>query len=157
MLAIFGPTLPSFDSSYADPRLKAADLRLQRTYGISLDEYEKLLAFQDGTCAICGRPPFKFRLNVDHDHRFDRTELRFAKKENGEWQGCSVGPDNVLYTWIGTIKAEGRINLRLQLRRASVRGLLCFQCNKGLAYYRDLPERFEAASIYLRAFIKVSS
>jgi len=33
------------------------------------DEYIDLLAFQNGRCAICGRPPKNRRLNVDHDHR----------------------------------------------------------------------------------------
>lgn len=49
------------------------DQRLQRTYGISLADYQRLLNEQDGCCAIC-RSAFgksnrgSKRLHVDHDH-----------------------------------------------------------------------------------------
>ena len=31
-----------------------------------------------------------------------------------------------------------------------IRGFLCPACNKGLGYFRDVPERLEAAATYLR-------
>jgi hypothetical protein len=37
--------------------------------GLSLDDYERLLAAQGGGCALCGRKPKTRRLDVDHDHR----------------------------------------------------------------------------------------
>jgi len=41
--------------------------RVQTTYGLTAEQYDALLAHQDGRCAICrGRRPY--RLNVDHDH-----------------------------------------------------------------------------------------
>ena len=48
-----------------DPR----DARLRRLYDISAADYEYLLAFQGGGCALCGRPPGRVRLAVDHDHK----------------------------------------------------------------------------------------
>lgn len=45
------------------------DLYLQRTYGITSEDYDALLEFQGGRCAICRKPPRKKRLVVDHDHR----------------------------------------------------------------------------------------
>lgn len=42
-------------------------------YGITLDQYEEMLAAQDGKCAICGEEPPP-PLLVDHDHETD--ELR---------------------------------------------------------------------------------
>ena len=41
---------------------------LKTAYQLSLEEYEKLLASQDGVCAICKRSPKSRRLAVDHDH-----------------------------------------------------------------------------------------
>jgi hypothetical protein len=41
---------------------------LRRTFGISQADYEALLATQGGGCAICGKPPGKISLHVDHDH-----------------------------------------------------------------------------------------
>jgi len=43
---------------------------LKACYGISIDEYQRLLSLQNGVCAICGAPPsgrFKY-LAVDHNH-----------------------------------------------------------------------------------------
>ena len=41
---------------------------LLRNFGISNDDYDDLLSRQGGGCAICGRPPKKAALHVDHDH-----------------------------------------------------------------------------------------
>lgn len=49
-------------------RARARDLRLQRTYGITSEQYEQMRADQRGVCAICKQPPKKLPLNVDHDH-----------------------------------------------------------------------------------------
>ena len=38
------------------------------TYGITGVQYDQLLAFQDGKCAICLGTPRQKRLAVDHDH-----------------------------------------------------------------------------------------
>jgi hypothetical protein len=38
-------------------------------YGITVAEYDRLLAAQGGKCAVCDRPPKKIRLAVDHDHK----------------------------------------------------------------------------------------
>lgn len=37
-------------------------------YGLTADGYEAIDRGQGGTCAICGAPPGKRRLAVDHDH-----------------------------------------------------------------------------------------
>jgi hypothetical protein len=56
---------------------RARERRLMTLYGMTVADYDALLAFQDGTCAICDRPPGKTRLAVDHDHatRFTRGLL----------------------------------------------------------------------------------
>ena len=41
---------------------------LQRTYGISEQQYEDLLHEQGGVCAICRKSPGRVRLAVDHHH-----------------------------------------------------------------------------------------
>ena len=45
------------------------DKRLRDKYGITEADYAKLLKKQKGRCAICGRPPKKILLAVDHDHK----------------------------------------------------------------------------------------
>jgi hypothetical protein len=46
---------------------------LKRRYGITPEQYQKMLDRQGGICAICGRPPKTLRLSVDHDHRTGRV------------------------------------------------------------------------------------
>jgi hypothetical protein len=41
--------------------------RVEKTYGLTAEQYEALLAHQGGACAICAGER-RYRLNVDHDH-----------------------------------------------------------------------------------------
>lgn len=55
-----------------EERLKKTDTRrsyhLKSLYGISVEQYEAMESFQNGTCAVCLRPPRGKKLSVDHDH-----------------------------------------------------------------------------------------
>ena len=48
------------------------DRQLQRRHGITLDDYNRMLAGQHGRCAICERKPGKRALCVDHEHKTGR-------------------------------------------------------------------------------------
>jgi recombination endonuclease VII len=41
---------------------------LKYRYGLSKEDYERMLDEQGGVCAICGSAPDKQRLSVDHNH-----------------------------------------------------------------------------------------
>jgi hypothetical protein len=50
---------------------------LMKNYGITSDDYDRMLEEQDGKCAICGSPSTNSRSKyfmVDHDH--DTGEVR---------------------------------------------------------------------------------
>lgn len=53
-----------------------------RKYGVSGEEYESLLSYQNGVCAICGKPPEKKKLGVDHDHVSNRIRGLLCKRCN---------------------------------------------------------------------------
>lgn len=42
---------------------------LRRKYNFTPEKYNRLLKQQRGVCAICGSPPVKNKLAVDHDHK----------------------------------------------------------------------------------------
>ena len=49
------------------------DGHLRRKFGITLEDYEELLARQGGVCAVCSREPTPgISLHVDHDHETGR-------------------------------------------------------------------------------------
>ena len=41
-------------------------------YRLTVEEYDKILKFQRGVCAGCGKPPLGKRLAVDHCHKTGR-------------------------------------------------------------------------------------
>lgn len=49
-------------------KTRARERILQKKYGLSFNEYKKIFDKQGGVCAICGNPPDKQLLSVDHDH-----------------------------------------------------------------------------------------
>lgn len=56
-----------FRLKHRDQRRK---YRLQKTFGITIEQYNDMFLKQDGCCAICGKhqSEFKITLSVDHDH-----------------------------------------------------------------------------------------
>jgi hypothetical protein len=57
---------------------------LKSNYGISLEEYERMLACQGGRCAICGStdPCGKPTFAVDHDHVTGEVRALLCNKCN---------------------------------------------------------------------------
>jgi len=51
-------------------KLEARKYRLMHCYGLTLEDYDKMLKDQDYRCAICRRSQslFKYNLHVDHNH-----------------------------------------------------------------------------------------
>lgn len=113
-----------------------------------------MLALQHGVCKICGRPPKKVRLAVDHDHRFDRVKITVKLTTIGTFKyvANAVAPNGRRICWFAGTRKLARVSVHLELRKLSIRGLLCMNCNRGLQKFYDKPERFEAAASYLREF-----
>lgn len=53
-----------------EPEVKKAQRagHLKRKFGLTLEQYDAMLAKQGGCCALCRRPPRTIALHVDHDH-----------------------------------------------------------------------------------------
>jgi len=90
------------------------DAEYLKIYGLQPGEYAAIFEVQNGRCAICGRPPAKRALAVDHHHACGRYKK-----------------------WL----------------RASVRGLLCSNCNRGLL--RETPATLRRAADYFQAHLDI--
>jgi hypothetical protein len=62
-------------------RLSVRWRRLLRCYGLSMEQYETLLAKQGGVCAICARPPAEPPV-VDHCHETGTVRGLLCRKCN---------------------------------------------------------------------------
>ena len=133
----------------------ARDLRLRRTYGITLDEYKAMLAFQGECCGICKRPQetFKNSLSVDHWHNHTKVHIESRKGigviKESRWVARAEYCGQTIELG-GPTKSAAIRSVRKYLKRMSVRGLLCHFCNRGLRYYADDPVRLANAAEYLR-------
>lgn len=54
-------------NSYHRYRTKQIERRLNRKYGLTSVEYDRMVAAQSGLCGICGVKP-STKLHIDHDH-----------------------------------------------------------------------------------------
>jgi hypothetical protein len=133
-------------------RERAKDLRLQRKYGITLEDYKAMLAVQDNRCAVCRRPQETFRqsLSVDHDHSFDHIKVESLKQADGEWCAHATVRPGFVVIGGGKTKSDAIASARRQLKYHSVRGALCNFCNRGLRFYNDDPVRLFNAAEYLQ-------
>jgi hypothetical protein len=131
---------------------KAKDKRLQKLYGTTLEDYNRRLGEQGGLCGICGLAPATRSLSVDHDHKWKYLKIKSNKSFVGSdaWiVGENIKPPYCSLVGHGSTEREARRDLKEKLKRASIRGLLCFQCNGGLRKFGDNPDRCFNAQLYL--------
>lgn len=68
---------PENREKYMPTDRQAHDKYLQRTYGITIEDFDEMLEQQDGTCAICdganADSARNRRLTVDHDHNTEKV------------------------------------------------------------------------------------
>lgn len=60
-----------------------------KTYGLTAEQYDMLLAAQGGRCAICRAKPKSKRLAVDHDHRTGAVRGLLCSRCNHDLMGAA--------------------------------------------------------------------
>lgn len=101
---------------------------LKRKFGISLEDYDRLLADQDGGCAICGNPPrHDISLHVDHDHATGRTRGLLCFRCNNALGDFADDPDMLIRgaSYLGPVAKEPALEQRLAALRAATNQCSC--------------------------------
>lgn len=82
---------------------KVQNKELKHKYGITKAAYDRLLAKQDGVCAICSEPELSKhrdgkirRLAVDHDHETNKIRGLLCNRCN---KGLGIFEDDTLLLW----------------------------------------------------------
>lgn len=82
-----------YDASEKGKRVKR-DAHLRRRYGLPFGEFDRMLAEQNGLCAICGGPPVarrdgqEARLHLDHCHATGRVRALLCMRCNQMLGSC---------------------------------------------------------------------
>lgn len=90
---------------------------IYRKFGLTRDDYNKILQIQGGTCAICNRSPEKIRprrnLAVDHNHKTGEIRGLLCYRCNHVLLGRILRDDVDMakrtYLYLSTNKNYGRV------------------------------------------------
>lgn len=64
--------------------LRNREYHLMKNYGLTVDDYNRMVTAQNGRCAICSTDtPARGRLHVDHDHITGKVRQLLCSRCNG--------------------------------------------------------------------------
>lgn len=129
---------------------KTKDRYLRKKYGMTLQGYREELALHDGKCAICGKPPGVRSLHVDHDHGYRKIPVT-KFKVGTIWVATAVYR-GWKFWFEDPVMRVALFKLREALKANSIRGLICFPCNRTLRSGNNNAAVFESAARYLTSF-----
>lgn len=129
----------------------ATNQRLLKSYGRGLDWYNEQFKIQLGGCKVCGDGPKTRRLHVDHDHRWVDVKVA-SKKVNGVWVAQAEYNNEWFFSQSFFKKSEAVNAVKLELKKNSVRALLCHRCNRAMILFKDRPGILLKAAYYLENF-----
>lgn len=101
----------------ANPLIRRAS-SLKFKYGITLEDYQRMLIQQNSGCAICSRGPGKRPLHVDHDHATNKVRGLLCHQCN--W-------------YLGTIEHDASVLPRLK----------AYLANAGIEYTKERIQSIE--------------
>jgi len=135
-------------------KLTARDRSLRKKYGITEEEYNTQIVRQGGGCKICGSLPKTRSLHVDHDHKIQNWKILSKKLGNKRWAAYPDSiPGHLLdFCEYAETKPLARAKVKEKLRRMSVRGIICFPCNRGIRVFFDDPRKMIRAAEYLQKY-----
>ncbi len=134
---------------------REANKRLEKKFGVNLAWYDRKLKEQGGHCALCSSTEKSRRLHVDHDHKWTQVKIETQKDRLGKWTALANYRGRE-YLCFSEKKHLAIRDVKGYLKRDSVRGLLCYRCNKFIVGF-GTPEKLRTAAAYLEAHAGVQN
>lgn len=78
-----------------------------RSYGISVDDYNRMLEEQNGGCYICGKSYTNRALDIDHDHETGKVRGLLCSPHNRVLGLLNDDPDMVMAAHAYLLKDRG--------------------------------------------------
>lgn len=129
--------------------MNARDKYLEKKYGITSEDYARMMLDQEGACKCCGQVPTGRDLHVDHDHKIAKEKIKVSEVVPGKWIAT-------IARFAQCFEAANRLDVKAiatkWLLKKSVRGLLCWKCNEGLRAFKNRPDVCHRAGNYLEAY-----
>lgn len=137
---------------------RATDKRLQHKFGITLADRTQRIQEQANKCKICGGPLDAYGPPcIDHFHFFVKAERMTAMGWRAQaFDECK----QVKCSRLAATKAQAIADVKKAMMPWSIRGMLCWKCNRGLGFVERFfdaarhPEKLLAVIDYLRARLK---
>lgn len=134
-------------------KLTARDKYLRKNFEITQAEFNRAFTKQGSVCKACGRPPKDRSLHTDHDHEVEDWAVEAKKIGDHKWLAWpKFGMGRLEFSSEGRTKPLARAAVKKVLKRLSVRGILCYPCNKGMKWYSDDPVRLHRLAEYLEEY-----
>jgi Recombination endonuclease VII len=109
---------------------RAKDKRLRKKFGITLERFNQYRSDQCDRCKICGGSLFAYGPpHTDHFH----FKIEAMGTKGQEWTATALDElGTPVFAASSSTKAGAVKEVKLLAMPWSVRGLLCFKCNKAL-------------------------
>lgn len=131
--------------------------RTIKKYGVTLSE-RKLLSSQQGhVCKICESGGGIQGLHLDHDHKWKYIKIHTEKDLLSNCWNSYTTYRGTSWVSMGNTKSEAIQTLRKLLQKLSIRGLVCWPCNRLLRMAFDQSERLSKAAQYIRDFQTITA
>jgi hypothetical protein len=119
-----------------------------KKYGITEAEVQKMDEEQEYTCASCQNSVST--LHLEHCHKWRYVKIEVYPKLNSTWNFVSMAFYNgIQFISGGNTRLEARKEMKLMLQRESIRGRVCWPCNRLIRFAYDDPVRLRKAAEYL--------
>lgn len=119
-----------------EERQRAQDKRIQHKFGITLADRDERIRQQDNKCKVCGGPLDAYGPpNIDHFHFYVQAIRHYDNflRDNFGWEALAFDERRqVICIRRALTKAAAVADVKKATMPWSIRGLLCFKCNRGL-------------------------